>query len=113
MPAMMPIAAALALLLLAAFPVLEGWSAELMLDAADEADAAAELKAAETELCADDADADAADDLEDKAEVSVETMTDLVVLALMLVDVTTWAEADAARRERTKSDNCMVRDLVF
>jgi hypothetical protein len=34
--------------------------------------------------------------------------TDLVVLVLKLVDVTTWAEADAARKETTKSDSCIV-----
>ncbi|KIM41966.1 hypothetical protein M413DRAFT_445154 [Hebeloma cylindrosporum] len=94
----MPIATTFGLLLMAAFPVLEGWSAELMLDEADDAAEAAELKAAETELCAVDADADAAEEAEDKAEVSVETMVDLVVLALTLV--ATWADADAARRER-------------
>lgn len=73
-----PTATTFALLLMAAFPVLEGLSAEEMLEEADEADERAELyralwllKADESELCADDADADAAEEAADMAEVSV------------------------------------------
>jgi hypothetical protein len=34
-----------------------------------------------------------------------------VVLALMLVDVMTWAEVDAARRERANSDSFIVQNF--
>ena len=70
-----PIATTLALLPVAAFPVLEGWSAELTLTEAAEMDETAELntelwllKADASELCAADAAADAAEDAADKAE---------------------------------------------
>jgi hypothetical protein len=81
MPATIPPSATtLALLpvLMAAFPVLEGWSAEVTLEEAAEMDATAELKAelwaletAESEDSADDADADATEEAEDKAAESV------------------------------------------
>lgn len=79
MPAMTPTSAtALALLVMAAFPVVEGLSAEVMLEEADEADATAELKEElsplktdESELSADDAAAAAAEEEEDKADESV------------------------------------------
>jgi len=78
MPATTPAATTLALLLMAAFPVLAGLSAEVTLEEAAEADERAELKTElwllktdESELSADDADADATEEAEDKAEVSV------------------------------------------
>jgi len=47
--------------------------------------------------------------------VAHETMVDLAVVALMLVDVVvmTWAEADAARRESANSDSFIVQASVF
>jgi len=48
-------------------------------------------------------------------DVAHETIVvdDLVVLALTLVDVTIWAEAEAARKETTKNDSCMARELAL
>lgn len=73
-----PSAMILALLPVAAFPVLEGASAEVTLEEADEMDATTELKEElwalktdESEACADDADTDAAEEAADKADVSV------------------------------------------
>jgi len=78
MPATTPTATTLALLLMAAFPVLAGLSAEVMLEEAAEMDERTELKSEllllktdESELSADDADADATEEAKDKAEVSV------------------------------------------
>jgi hypothetical protein len=78
MPATTPTATTLALLLMAAFFVLEGWSAEVTLEEAAEMEETTELnsellllKIDESELCADDAAADAAEEAEDKAAVSV------------------------------------------
>lgn len=79
-PAMTPTSATtLALLLrMAVLPVLEGLSAEVTLEEADEMDDTAELKEElsllktdESELNADEADADAAEEEEDKAAESV------------------------------------------
>ena len=73
-----PSAKTLGLLLMAAFPVLEGASAEVTLEEADDIDATTELKEElsalktdESELCAADADADATEEAEDNADVSV------------------------------------------
>jgi len=63
---------------MAAFPVLEGASAEVTLEEAAEADATTELKAElwalktdESELKTDEADADATEEAEDMADESV------------------------------------------
>jgi len=73
-----PIATILGLLLEAAFPVLEGWSAELRLEEAAEMDARTELysellllNTEDREPCADETDDDMAEAAADKAMVSV------------------------------------------
>ena len=79
MPATTPPATtALGLLLMAAFLVLEGWSADVTLEEAAEIDETTELYSAllllrtdESELSADDADTDAAEEAADKAAESV------------------------------------------